>query len=132
MQKISNSEELTKAIQQLEKQQSDEIIALKEHFFATVESFKPVNLLNDSIQSIIASSELKTNLTKLAVGGASGLIAKHLLVGESSKPITKLMGVVVELLVSKNVIQNADSIKSFGNTIFNKIMHRFSDSKTEE
>lgn len=132
MQKNSNAEELKLAIQHLEQQRIEDGILLKEHFFATISSFKPVNLINDSIKEMITSTDLKTNLTKLVIGGVSGLMAKSLLVGESSKPLPKIMGTFVEMFVSKSVMNNADSITSFGSNLLNKIVHRHSDAEPIE
>ena len=132
MQKISNTEELQLAIQRLEQQQAEESILLKEHFYSTIEGFKPSNLINDSITEVITSSDLKTNLTKLVIGSVSGLLAKRLLVGESNKPVAKIMGTFVEMFVSKNVISNSDGIVSMGKNIFNKIMQRRSTEDSIE
>lgn len=132
MQKISNVTELQNAIQLLEEKQLNDGVILRELFFKTCESLKPINIIKDTVREMVDSADLKTDVSKLVIGTASGFIAKKVLVGETHNPFSKLFGVVVEMMVSKNVIKNVDGIKSFGSALLQKIIHKQSNPKEEE
>lgn len=120
MSKITTCSELEYAIQVLEKKRDLEKSELKEHFFITVESFKPINIIKDTFSEMVASTDLRTDMTKIALGTITGYIAKRIVLGETHNPISKGLGVVLEMVVSKNVIQNSDEIKTMGQNLFKK------------
>lgn len=132
MKKITNAEDLSKAIKHLEAKQFSEGVLLKEHFFIAYDSIQPINIIKTTLKEMVQSSELKTNLSKLVFGSVSGIIAKKIVIGETHNPISKLMGVAVEMLVSKSVIKNADQIKTIGLSVLNKILNRPKDLEEVE
>lgn len=123
MEKITTTIELEYAIKVLERKIELEKHELKEHFFLTVESFKPINIIKDTFSEMVASTDLQTDVSKIALGTISGYLAKQVILGETHNPISKGLGVVLEMVVSKNVIRNSDGIKIMGQNLLKKIFN---------
>jgi hypothetical protein len=119
MNSITTSEELKAAIQQLELQQADELILLKEQYYKTKEGFKLTNLIKSKFKETITDPDLKTDAINAAIGFTSGILAKKLMIGRTINPFKKLLGIAVEMVVASKVAKNADEIKSAGSSIFN-------------
>ena len=128
MQKITNATDLKMAILQLEDKQAAEWPLLKNQFHATYEGFKLINILKSTFKEGVSSPDLVTNTLKAAVGLATGFVTKKLLVGKTINPFKKILGIIVEMVVAKNVAENADSIKSIGSIFFKK----FGNKKIEQ
>ena len=127
--KINSAIELREAIIELEIKQKYEAQLLKEQFKLTYESLKPGNIIKNSFKEIITAPDLKTNVVNAVMGFASGFIAKKAFVGKSHNPLTKLLGVALELVVANKVVLNAEGLKSMGNSILKKIIHPKTDSE---
>lgn len=124
MNSITTSEELKAAIQQLELQQADELILLKEQYYKTKEGFKLTNLIKSKFKETISDPGLKTDAINAAIGFTSGILAKKLMIGKTINPFKKLLGIAVEMLVAGSVTKNADGIKSAGSSIFNILFRK--------
>jgi hypothetical protein len=124
MNSITTSEELKAAIQQLELQQADELILLKEQYYKTKEGFKLTNLIKSKFKETISDPDLKTDAINAAIGFTSGILAKKLMIGKTINPFKKLLGIAVEMLVAGSVAKNADEIKSAGSSIFNILFRK--------
>jgi hypothetical protein len=124
MKSITTSGELKAAIQQLELQQADELILLKEQFHKTKEGFKLINLLKSKFKEAASDPDLKTDAINAAIGFTSGILARKLMIGKTINPFKKLLGIVVEMAVASKVVKNADGIKSAGSSIFNALFRK--------
>jgi hypothetical protein len=124
MNSITTSEELKAAIQQLELQQADELILLKEQYYKTKEGFKLTNLIKSKFKETITDSDLKTDAINAAIGFTSGILAKKLMIGRTINPFKKLLGIAVEMAVAGSVAKNADGIRSAGSSIFNALFRK--------
>ncbi len=124
MNSITTSEELKAAIQQLELQQADELILLKEQYYKTKEGFKLTNLIKSKFKETISDPGLKTDAINAAIGFTSGILARKLMIGKTINPFKKLLGIAVEMLVAGSVTKNADGIKSAGSSIFNILFRK--------
>ncbi len=124
MNSITTSEELKAAIQQLELQQTDELILLKEQYYKTKEGFKLTNLIKSKFKETISDPDLKTDAINAAIGFTSGILAKKLMIGKTINPFKKLLGIAVEMAVAGSVAKNADGIKSAGSSIFNILFRK--------
>jgi len=124
MQKITTSEDLKNAIQQLEYTKATQWPLLKEELYTTYENLKPINLIKNTIKDVITAPDLKANVANTVIGLATGFVAKKAFVGGSHNPLTKLFGIILETFVANKAASNADKIKStvmhLANTIFNK------------
>ncbi len=124
MQNINSVAGLKNAIQLLEVEQAINGQLLKEQFYLTYESLKPVNLLKGTLKDITSSPYLIENILGTAIGLATGYLSKKIVVGASGNIIRKLFGSVLQLGVTNAVAQHPDGIKSIGQFIFQHIFRK--------
>jgi hypothetical protein len=122
MKKITPIDELRESILLLKNKQANDWLLLKEQFHFTYESLKPINIIKNSFNDAVSGPDLKTNAVNAAIGIASGFVAKKVFTGVLHGPLTKLLGVLVEVLVASKVAKNTDGIKSIGRIILEKIL----------
>jgi hypothetical protein len=128
MKPITTSADLKMAIQQLEQQQAYEFALLKEEFHATGEKLKPLNIIKRSFKNAVSGPDLKTNVMNAAIGLATGIVTKKLMVGKTINPLKKLFGALLEMAVANKVSKNAEDIKSTGTAILKKIFRKKEDT----
>lgn len=124
MPNISNSIELKEAIQLLEAEQVFNKELLKEQFQITYESFKPANLLKNTLKDIASSPNLINNVLGAAIGLGTGYLSKKIVVGGSGNILRKLLGTIIQAGVTSAVTQHPDAIISLGQFIFQQIFHK--------
>ena len=124
MQSITTTKELKAAIEQLELQQGNEFILMKEQFHKTKEGFKLVNIIKGTLKDAVSEPGLKTDVLNAAIGLTTGILAKKLMIGKTFNPFKKLLGIIIEMAVAKKVVNNADGIKSVGGSIFNSLFRK--------
>lgn len=117
MQEITSVAELKNAIQLSEAEQTLKGKLLKEQFYLTYESFKPINLLRNSLNDIAKSPFLIDNILGTAVGLATGFISKKVFIGASGNKFKRLIGTILQFGITNIVAQNPDTIKSFGRSL---------------
>ena len=127
MQRISTDIELQLALNQLQEQSHWNKHHIKEELNRLIDNLKPINIVKQTLSDLVSSSEVKESLSDLIIGATSGVIAKNIFIGESHNPISKISGMLIELLVAKNVTNNAEQIKSIGTSIWNKLTQRISN-----
>ena len=130
MQNITSTAGLKNAIQLLEAEQAIKGQLLKEQFYLTYESLKPVNLIKSTLNDIATSPYLIDNILGTAMGLASGYLSKRIFVGASGNMIRKLLGSVLQFGVTNVVAQHPDTIKSFGQSSFNIFQKKETNSKS--
>lgn len=94
---------LMKRIIYLQNKQSFEFQELKQQFEMAYDSIKPANIIKSSIQSIIASPDIKSDIVNGAIGFGVNYLSKNLLNPESKNPIKKILGKGLRLII-KNFI----------------------------
>ena len=124
MKSITTSAELKTAIQELELEQKNNFLALKEEMGRVQESLKLTNIIKNTFKKIVDVPDLKADIVNTAVGLASGIMTKKLVMGKNHNPVSKLLGIVMEMFVANNVTQNADLIRSAGGMILNKLFKK--------
>ena len=127
MENIKTVEELENAIRFLERKKEFQKNKIQEHFLEIIESMKPINVIKDTFSEMLTSQELRSNLSKIAVGALSGYIAKEAIMGETKTPVSKIMGIILETVVAKNVMKNSDKMKAMGQTLLKRILNSFSE-----
>lgn len=123
MKNITSVDELRESILLLEMKQANDWCLLKEEFHTTYESVKPMNMIKNTFKDMATTPNLKTDIVNSVIGLAAGFIAKKVLLGNSHNPITKILGIVLEIAVANKVAKNTDGIKSIGSTILKKIIN---------
>jgi hypothetical protein len=121
VQNITTSVELKEAIQLLEVEQELRGQLLKEQFFITYESFKPVNLIRNALKSAVNSPNLINNVLGSVVGLATGYVSNKVVVGASANIFRRLFGSLIQMGVSNLVAQHPEDIKSIGLDIIHRI-----------
>lgn len=102
---------------------------LKDHFHRAYESLKPVNIIKNTFKEIISGPDLKTNIVDAVIGITTGFVAKKVFTGKSHNPLTKIFGIILEMVVASKITKNVDEIKSLGSIILKKIITQYGDSR---
>jgi len=110
----------------VEKQAQHEIEGklLKQYFRSASEKFTPVNMIKSTLNDVMSSADLKGNVINSAIGLTTGFLTKKVLVGNTNNPLTKLFGVIVEMIVARKVTNNAEEIKLIAGIIFKKLINK--------
>jgi hypothetical protein len=124
MQNITSIAGLKSAIQLLEDEQDIKGQILKEQFYLTLNSFKPVNLLTDTLKEIVTSPYLADNIVGTVIGLITGSLSKRLLIGSSGNIFKKLIGSIMQIGVTNVVAKHSDTIRSIGQVIFQYILRK--------
>jgi hypothetical protein len=117
MQSITTIEGLKNAIQVLEVEQVVQEQKLREHFYLTYESLKPINLWKNALKEIFTSPDLMESIPGSTMGLLSGVIMKKIFIGKSENMFRKLIGSVLQFGITNIFAQNSDHIKSIGQVI---------------
>ncbi|OCB76056.1 hypothetical protein [Flavobacterium crassostreae] len=94
----------------LKQQQSQELALLKEDFQELYQSVKPANLLQTVVNQIVKIPDLKNNLLNSFIGLSTGYLSKKIMFGTTKGPIKKIVGTVVQFLVTNFVSKQTDTV----------------------
>ncbi|MCM2301451.1 MAG: hypothetical protein NDI80_02390 [Flavobacteriaceae bacterium] len=111
MEKIYSENDLNRIILQLESKQTIEAKLLKEQFYLTYESLKPINIIKNIFKQASESQEIKENIINSSVGLTAGYLSKILFETVANSPLKKLVGSVVMFSVKNAVAHNPVVIK---------------------
>jgi len=114
MQKINSEANLRDAILQLEEKRNIEGRIIREKFDRAIESFKPVNLIKNTLKIGGVSPDLKDTIISTSIGLAAGFLAKIVIGVIMKNPVNKLLGNAAMFGITKMVAQNPKTIKSLG------------------
>lgn len=124
MENITTSADLKQEIQILEEQQTYRAMQLREHFFLTYESLKPINLIESTLNEIKSSPYFVNNVIDTSIGLAAGYLSRKAIVNDSAGIFRKLFGIVLQFGITNLVAQNPETIKSFGRFIIQQITRK--------
>lgn len=122
--KIQNSRELDEAIERLEQKKTLQEGMLSDSFHATVDHFKPANLLRSAFKNITESHDAKSTVLKAAGGLGAGFLAKKLLFGKPASMLGKLAATAVKMGTTNTVLHNTDKISAWGTAIYNNLFKK--------
>lgn len=114
MNKITSLVELKESILLLEIQQAYEGRLLKEEFKTTCQNLRPVNLIKNKFNELVASPNLKENLLDTVISLAAGYLSKKVIIGGTNNPLKQIVGTLLQMGVTGIVAKNTDGIKSKG------------------
>lgn len=109
MKNIHTTSDLKRAIQDLERKQDMEELSLKNQFHETIESFKPSNILKNTVSEVAASPSFKHNLLNVVVGLGAGYLSKKLVVGKEAGLLKKGLGTALQFAVTSLVAKNKEN-----------------------
>ena len=124
MENITCAADLKLAIQNLEFEREVQGQLLRDHFFITFESLKPVNLIKNTLHEITSSPYLIDNMLGAIMGIVSGYISRKIAVGASHSMFRKIVGSVLQFGVTNFVAQHPDMLKNIGNFVMNMFQHK--------
>jgi hypothetical protein len=125
MKKQDRTDALNAAIDLLQSKQTEELNALKDQFNVAYESLKPINLIKNTLHEVATlPSDTRNDLLHTAVGVALGYFSKVIFVGTSSSPTKKMMGTLIQLVVTNVITKNAGAIITYGENLFERIFKK--------
>lgn len=120
MQVIKNNKSLADAIDELELRQKNQEIMLKEHFFDTVHSLNPLNIIKEKFTDTISSPNIAGDLIRSTAGMATGLISRSYIKGPSGFILGKILSSVVRNNIGRLPIPDPAEIKNTGISFLQK------------
>jgi hypothetical protein len=124
MQNITSTTELKNAIQLLEIEQVEKLQLLKEQFYVTCESFKPVNILKNTLRDLASSANMMDAILGTAMGLGVSYLVKSRGAGISFSIFRKLIGSFLQFGAKNIFARHSDDIRSIGQVIFKNIFHK--------
>ncbi|CAM4257252.1 hypothetical protein [Flavobacterium terrigena] len=104
MKTINQKRELEAKITLLRSKQAEDFINLKDQYHVTIDSFKPFNLIKNTLEDVITSPNIKANLINGALSLGSNYLTKNVLNEDSKNPIKRVLGKVLKFAL-KNFIE---------------------------
>jgi hypothetical protein len=125
--KINNAEELKNAISELEKKKDLEEAAIKYQFQETYESYRPANILKNTIAEVSESPKFRHNLLNVVIGLGAGYLSQKLVVGRSAGIVKRVLGTALQygvttFIAKKGNAENGTPPK--GKSLFKRIFSR--------
>lgn len=131
MQTINSALDLKNLIIKLEKDQEIQGQLLKEHFYNTIETLKPVSLIKNTLKDITSSPFLFSNLIASALGLIGGFISKKSPDDKSDHPIRNIFGSILQSGFTTFIVKHPSIIKLVGGLIIQYFVSR-KISKSQE
>ncbi len=100
-QQINNSDDLKRAIAELERREDSEQQLLKDQFKATVTSLKPVNLLKSTARDFVRDDHWRGKIVTSAIGFGLGFLAKKTIIGRGASLGKKILGTFLKFGLKK-------------------------------
>lgn len=104
MKTINQKRELETKIATLRNKQAVDLSILKEQYYITIDSFKPFNLIKNSLEDVFTSPNLKMNLINGAIGLGTNYLSKNVLSEDSKNPIKRGLSKILKFVL-KNFIE---------------------------
>ena len=127
MENIQNTADLKAAIAELKIQQATDLFLLKEELRITKEKFTISNIIKSGFKQVTATPNISSNILSAVLGLTSGFVTKKILIGKTINPLKRLFGAALEMFVANKVVNNADTLKSVGSVLLNKILTKKGD-----
>ncbi|MFV8355891.1 hypothetical protein ACNQGB_06885 [Flavobacterium sp. XS1P32] len=109
MKKQQETEILKEAIALLKVKQAEDLMQLKDQYYDTYESLKPVNLIKNAFGQLTTTTEFKGNILNSVIGIASGYVTKKVLLGSTHNPIKKVLGTILQFAITNFVSKKAEN-----------------------
>jgi DUF438 domain-containing protein len=82
--------DLLNKINLLKEKQKLDLQSLKEQFYETYESVKPINILKKNLHEVVSSSEVKADLLKVIVSLVTNYFSNKIFPQEKKNPMHKI------------------------------------------
>lgn len=122
--KINNAKDLDKAIEELERRKVLQEAMLTDQFHATVDHFKPKNLLKAAFHKVADAGSTRSTILKTIGGLGIGLLTKNILIGKSTNLLTKLAANALKVGATNTVLHNTDKISAWSKAIYKNLFSK--------
>lgn len=109
MNKIHKYSDLQNAINDLQRKKDIEEHHLKTQFHETIETFKPANIVKNTVSEVAASPSFKHNLLNVIVGLGAGYLSKKLVVGREAGILKRGLGTALQFAVTSLISKNKEN-----------------------
>jgi hypothetical protein len=120
---ITNAEELSAAIAELEYKVAAQKKDIQETFAAVSENLKPLNLVKSGFRSIF-SGEHKEDLVNALIGIGSGFLGRKLILGRTNGFVGKTVGKAIQWGMAGLVSKNAEKIKEKAGELIDRLFRK--------
>ena len=104
MKTINQKKQLATKIALLRSKQATDFSILKDQYHITIDSFKPINLIKNSLEEAITSPGLKMSLITGAIGFGTNYLKNTILNHDTKSPVKRILSNVLKFAV-KNFIE---------------------------
>ncbi len=111
MKKPNATATLKEAIALLKLKQAEDLLQLKDQYYYTYESLKPVNLIKNAFGQIATTSEFKGNILSNVIGITTGYLTKKVLLGSTHNPIKRILGTLLQFVITNVVTKHSEKVK---------------------
>ena len=111
MKKRNETETLKEAILVLKLKQAEYLLQLKDQYYYTYESLKPINIIKKAFGQMATSSEFKGNILSNVIGITTGYLTKKVLLGSTHNPIKRILGTLLQFVITNVVTKHAEKPK---------------------
>ncbi|TCN70608.1 hypothetical protein [Acetobacteroides hydrogenigenes] len=122
-------------ISKLEEKRAAELVALKEEFFLTYESLKPVNIIRKSLRDILASQELQQDASEALLIVVSRFVSAKIEEATSAPPKTllkQLLGAALQMAFTSLVAKYSEHLKGLVVNLLSLLSGKETDSKAKK
>jgi hypothetical protein len=130
MKKIHTAEELKGAILELEAKKIVTEEALRKQFHATLETFKPSNIVKNTVSEVSASPQFRHNFLNLALGLGAGYISKKIATGKKAGLLAKTAGTALQFGIASLIAKNKANEEEVGHKKGSLLSRIFSRSSS--
>lgn len=127
MRKPDAADQLKEQVLRLEEKRSVEGKELKEQLLATYESLKPASIIKKTLHDMLASEEVKNDLTEAMLIVATRFVSKKIEAATTSPPqnmMKQLLGVTLQMAFSSLVAKYSDQIKILVSNLLNLLVSK--------
>lgn len=125
MENIKSTAELIEAIQILEAEQAHRLQQVRENFYYTRQSLRPVNIIGSSLKDMVSSPNLFKNILGAALGLFAGyLSSKTIFIGASNSKFRRIFGNVLKFGVASVVARGPKVVNTLKQFIFQRLSRK--------
>ena len=109
MKQLTENQKLDEMIGLLQQKQQSQLTDLKLQYQVTYDSYKPINILKSNLLELKKTPNIAENIVPTLLGIAGGFISNKVISSTSSNPIVKVLGTVVQYLVSNFITKKTEN-----------------------
>ncbi|MDO9593703.1 MAG: hypothetical protein Q7J19_01785 [Lutibacter sp.] len=132
MEKIQSLSDLEDAIKLLKFKKAEDEKLLKELFYMTYESVKPINMIKNLFKEPIDSQNIKDSLLTTSVGFGAGYLSKLLFQGVVRVPFKNFIGSALMLSVENLITKNPGLVGALSSLVLDAFSRKSKKNVAEE